>query len=254
MRLPVRSLRAFALSLTTVALLVTAGPLAVTAHEPASRTTSTTASTSSDAARVIRQAKRHIGARFRLGTEGPRTFDCSGLVYRAFKDAGLLHKVTGRRNTARGMLNYFRARGLASRTNGRVGDLVVWGNGKHIGIYVGNGKAISALTKGIKIHRLHTLGNKFTAFLHTRLSGSSSDSDSTSDRSSNKAGARETSTAAPLRTGGSTNYRRIGTIAGNTRLNILRRVTNGYGTLWYKVRLSSGKVGWVSSNLTRAAG
>jgi hypothetical protein len=244
------------LSLTIVALLVTAGPLAVAAHEPASNTASTTASTSSDAARVIRQAKRHIGKRFRLGTEGPTMFDCSGLVYRAFKDAGVLSKVTGRRNTARGLLNHFRARGLSSRSNGRVGDLVVWGNGKHIGIYVGNGKAISALTKGVKIHRLHTLGNKFTAFLHTRLSGSSSDSDagSTSRGSSSKAGARETSTAAPLRTGGSTDYRRIGTIAGDTRLNILRRVTNGYGTLWYKVRLSSGKVGWVSSNLTRAAG
>lgn len=45
------------------------------------------------------------------------------------------------RKTVAGYFNWFRARGLTSRSNPRPGDLIVWGDTKHIGIYVGDGKA-----------------------------------------------------------------------------------------------------------------
>src|SRR5687767_12120015 len=101
-----------------------------------------------DARRVVAFARRHLGARFRLGTEGPRYFDCSGLVYRVYAQAGLLGKIGGSRRLAAGYYWWFKQRGLASRGNPKVGDLVVWtehGRISHMGIYVGGGRVISAL-------------------------------------------------------------------------------------------------------------
>jgi peptidoglycan DL-endopeptidase CwlO len=117
-------------------------------------------------------ARAQVGDRFLLGAEGPRRFDCSGLVYFAFKQAGLLDRVGGQRRLARGYLQWFRERGLASRSNPRPGDLVVWGRGKHIGIYLGDGKAISAVVNpyGVKVHPVKGwLRMEFTTYLHVRL-------------------------------------------------------------------------------------
>jgi len=40
------------------------------------------------AAAVIEAASQYLGLPYRLGTEGPDRFDCSGLIFRAFADAG----------------------------------------------------------------------------------------------------------------------------------------------------------------------
>ena len=65
---------------------------------------------------------------------------------------------------------YFRARGKASRTNPRIGDIVVWGGGTHVGIYIGNGRAVSALTSGVRVHGVFAVTARFTAYLHTGMS------------------------------------------------------------------------------------
>jgi hypothetical protein len=38
-----------------------------------------------------------------------------------------------------------------------------------MGIYLGRGRAISALTSGVKTHGLYDLTSSFTTFLHVRL-------------------------------------------------------------------------------------
>jgi len=124
---------------------------------------------SSQAGKVIYAAKTHLGKPFRLGTEGMRRFDCSGLVWRVFYQNGLVTKIGGNRKLARGYYDWFRKRGLASRSNPRVGDLVVWGKAKHIGVYVGDGKAISALTGGVTRHGVNRINLKFTAYLHVKM-------------------------------------------------------------------------------------
>jgi len=121
------------------------------------------------AAEVIAAARSHLGAPYRWGTDGPRTFDCSGLVFRSFKEAREATSIGGTRKTAAGYMLAFQRRGQASRTNGRPGDLVVYGHGSHIGIYLGNGKVISALTSGVRVHGLRRLDVPFTEFLHTHL-------------------------------------------------------------------------------------
>ncbi|MBA2558120.1 MAG: C40 family peptidase [Chloroflexi bacterium] len=110
------------------------------------------------------------GDSWRYGATGPSAYDCSGLVFRAFKSTGLIQRIGGSRRTAAGYLKYFRDRGLATRAGGRKGDLVVYGGGSHLAIYLGNGRVISALTNGVSIHGLHAVRARFTAFLRVRLS------------------------------------------------------------------------------------
>lgn len=124
--------------------------------------------TMSAAAAIVRAAESHIGARYQKGAAGPTRFDCSGLVYRVFTDLGLGSRI-GYLRTAAGLYRYFARRGLASRTNPQLGDLVIWGGGVHVGIYVGHGRAISALDDGVRVAPVSAVLSGFTAYLHTRL-------------------------------------------------------------------------------------
>lgn len=118
---------------------------------------------------VISVAKEQLGDRWVWGATGPDKFDCSGFVYYSFRESALLDRISGKRRTVRGYWDWFAARGLASRTNGQPGDLVVWGKAKHMGIYLGDGWAISALTSGVAIHRLDKINLAFKTFLHVPL-------------------------------------------------------------------------------------
>jgi cell wall-associated NlpC family hydrolase len=145
-----------------LALVAIEAPQATQAH----------ASQRTEAQRIVALAKSHIGARFRIGTTGMRYFDCSGLVYRVYAQAGLLNRIGGNRKRAAGYYAWFHKRGLASRNNPQVGDLIVWtkhGRIHHIGMYIGRGLALSALTTGVKIHHIGTISVKFLTFLHVRL-------------------------------------------------------------------------------------
>jgi cell wall-associated NlpC family hydrolase len=139
---------------------------------PTTPTAATTASVTkpSVGARIARIALAQRGKRYVRGTMGPRTFDCSGLVRYAYTRAGVSRRLGGG-HSARGMLFWARTHHLASRSNPRVGDVVIYGGGSHAGIYIGNGLVISALNprQGIRVTRLHGLGQRFTAFIHTHL-------------------------------------------------------------------------------------
>ena len=114
---------------------------------------------------IVALAKTHLGARYRWGSTGPFAFDCSGLVWRVFRQARLGRDVTSQ--SAIWIYRDYLRRGLASRTNPQVGDLVVWGYGSHIGIYIGHGLAISALIEGVRVHRVNAVLTPFTTYLHT---------------------------------------------------------------------------------------
>jgi len=129
------------------------------------------ATTTTEAQQIIQIARRQLGDPWHYGATGPSAFDCSGLVRYAFRragDAAVIH--TGYLRSARSIYRWFRAHGRASRSNPKVGDLVVWGRGSHIGIYIGNGKAISTLTNGVHIHGVYAVTARFTAYLHTGMS------------------------------------------------------------------------------------
>ena len=108
------------------------------------------ASGGSQSDRVIDAARSHLGARYVWGSTGPHGFDCSGLVYRAFREARLAKHIGGF-NTAHGYYYSFRSKGRTSRSHGQPGDIVVYDRGGHVGIYLGHGKVVSALLSGVKV-------------------------------------------------------------------------------------------------------
>jgi cell wall-associated NlpC family hydrolase len=129
----------------------------------------TPAAAQTEAGRVIGIARNQLGDPWVWATRGPDRFDCIGLVHFSFKRAALLDRIGGRYRSIRGYKDWFASRGLASRYNGKVGDLIIWGRFQHIGIYLGNGKAISTLTSGVAIHSVYKISVPFRTFLHVRL-------------------------------------------------------------------------------------
>jgi cell wall-associated NlpC family hydrolase len=157
---PIRAAAVVALSVALVAPSFSA-PQTVAAASPAEA--------------VIAAAKQYLDHRYQLGAEGPREFDCSGLIYRAFSDAGELPRVGGMRLRAAGYMQYFVSRGRFTKDASQAerGDLVVYDRGSHIGIYLGGDQVISALVNpwGVTVHSLHGVHLSVTYFLHVNWGG-----------------------------------------------------------------------------------
>lgn len=122
---------------------------------------------------VIAAARAYIGTAYRLGAEGPDFIDCSGLVFRAFANAAELAQIGGSRLRAVGYLRWFAARDLLTTDpeEAERGDLVIYDNGSHIGIYLGDGRVISAVVTGVTVHALDGLSLEITGFLAVDWSG-----------------------------------------------------------------------------------
>jgi cell wall-associated NlpC family hydrolase len=125
-----------------------------------------------EAQRIISIAKAQVGARYSFAASGPNRFDCSGFVTYVYRQAGLLDRIGSSRRSVAGFYDWFKRRDRADRENRQPGDLIVWGRNKHIGIYIGDGMAVSALVNpyGVKIHPVTGyLGMKVKAYLHVKL-------------------------------------------------------------------------------------
>ena len=141
----------------------------------AAANTSAEPSRGSQAATVIKLAFKALGHPFRMGSEGPKWFDCSGLVWSVYKRAGVVGRIGGRRRTATGYFNWAKAHGLVTRHNPQIGDVVIWGmHGRihHSGIYIGNGRAISALNPkfGVRNWPMSWIHMRIWGFIHTKIS------------------------------------------------------------------------------------
>lgn len=157
--MPIPGARALVPVALAAALLVSFAP-----------STPTNAAVLSEASQVIQIAKAQVGDPWRYGATGPDAFDCSGLVIYSYKMAGDLALIgNGNYRSASALYKYFRDRGKTSRTNATPGDLVVWGSGSHIGIYLGGGMAVSTLSSGVRVHGVYAVTAPFTAFLRTGI-------------------------------------------------------------------------------------
>jgi cell wall-associated NlpC family hydrolase len=129
----------------------------------------------SQAAAILRMVRNAVGHPFRLGTEGPKYFDCSGLVWSVYKRAGAAGRIGGVRGTATHYFVWAQRHHRVSRSNPQIGDVIIWGkHGKihHSGIYIGNGRAISALNPklGVRVHRVNGIGMRVFGYIHTGIS------------------------------------------------------------------------------------
>ncbi len=80
------------------------------------------------------------GSPYVWGATGPDSFDCSGLVQWAYKQAGVsLPRSTYSQETVGSSV---------SQSNLAPGDLIFFNGGEHVGIYIGNGNVVHAPTEG----------------------------------------------------------------------------------------------------------
>ena len=225
------------------------------------------------------------GRPWAYGATGPGAFDCSGLVLYAFGRSDVLAEIgRGRYRSGSAMLRWARAHHL-TRTIGHRGDVVVWGNGAHVGIYLGKGRAISTLTSGVRVHGLRVLNTRFTTFIGTGLSAPARPvraAATTTSKPTTAATAAVATTAATATTATAptttlaalrakvTAHRAVTTTALNlraaphlaapasrvlghgTRLAVLRSAKDGAGRTWYRV-IVGARIGWVAGWLTRPA-
>ena len=97
---------------------------------------------------AVRFAYRQRGKPYRWGGTGPHAYDCSGLVQRAWRAAGVsIPRVT---------YGQFRINPHISRHRLRPGDLVFFHGLGHVGIYVGNSRFIHSPHSGshVRVDRL----------------------------------------------------------------------------------------------------
>lgn len=234
---------------------------------------------------VIGVAEGYVGTPFRLGAEGPNFFDCSGFVFRIFADAGQLPRIGDKRMRAAGYLRWFRERGLAS-LSGERGDLVVYGNGSHIGIYLGGDRVISAIIPRVANHGLNNLDVEFTTFLKVEWSVADPGSDGGSGSGGTGKGPGGTgpgdtppggetgryhtppprAAAQPehsralavgllnLRAAAGPDERIIGLVRRGQRFDITATGKSPSGALWYRISIPNGKVGWAYARWVRSIG
>ncbi|MGO4616025.1 C40 family peptidase [Nocardia sp. 2YAB30] len=88
-------------------------------------------------------AKSKVGAQYSWGAAGPRSFDCSGLVQWAFRQAGIELPRTSFEQSHVGAPVAFQ--------NLEPGDIVVTNGGGHVGIYAGDGKLLNAVQTGTPV-------------------------------------------------------------------------------------------------------
>ncbi|WP_338931398.1 C40 family peptidase [Streptomyces netropsis] len=94
-------------------------------------------------------ALAQTGDPYKLGGNGPRAWDCSGLIQQAYRRAGV--------KLPRIAADQYRATQRITRRDLRRGDLVFWStNGKasgvhHVAIYLGGGKYLEAPRPGKKV-------------------------------------------------------------------------------------------------------
>ncbi|MDN5857786.1 MAG: C40 family peptidase [Pseudonocardia sp.] len=96
---------------------------------------------------AIAWAKRQLGKPYRWGATGPGSFDCSGLMLRAFGAAGITLPRTSRQQ--------FTAGAAVPRGDARAGDLVFWAGNSgnpatihHVALYLGDNRILEAPQSG----------------------------------------------------------------------------------------------------------
>lgn len=102
---------------------------------------------------VINAAMAQVGGRYRLGSAGPNAFDCSGLTYYAYRQAGISLPRSSR-------AQYAGAGRAVKLSQIQPGDLVFYYSGpSHVAIYIGGGKVVHAANprSGINVAGLHSM-------------------------------------------------------------------------------------------------
>lgn len=164
------------MSKTRLLIFAMAVALCLTAFNSQSPTPVAAASATVEVSSVLSFATHQLDKPYKLGASGMRRYDCSGLVFRTFQQEGLRTLIGGDRR-ASGYYAWFKSHGGVT-VHPHKGDLVVWAHRghkvSHVGIFYGYNRygqpmAISALTSGVTIHRVHGIDVPLKAYLHVNF-------------------------------------------------------------------------------------
>lgn len=183
-RLSVLQLAALALAAAVIGALTLglAGP----ASAGSGQCTGTTAE------RALCIASKQQGDRYVWGSNGPTSFDCSGLVYYSYKQAG----VRWGDMTAAGQYQYGAEKGWqVSTAHLKPGDLLYFdwngdGHIDHTGIYAGKGNMVAASSTSGKVKT-----TKLTSYYTSRMLGKAVRPPAKSDAKKNTKKGDKTSTS-----------------------------------------------------------
>lgn len=106
---------------------------------------------SKQAATAIKFALGERGKPYVWGAEGPDSYDCSGLLLRAFEAAGITLPRVSR--------DQYRAGAMLPVRKAQPGDLLFWaydesdpGTIHHVAMYIGDGQIVEAQQSGVPVH------------------------------------------------------------------------------------------------------
>lgn len=105
-------------------------------------------------AKVLAEARKHVGKSYRYGASGPGSFDCSGFtmyVYRNSAGIKLPHKANSQQKYGKAV----------AKSSAQPGDLIVIRSGSygyHVGVYAGGGYFYDSPKPGAKVgkHKIWT--------------------------------------------------------------------------------------------------
>lgn len=97
--------------------------------------------------KAVRYAATKIGSPYSYGAAGPSAFDCSGLVYWSYQQAG--------KTIPRDSYGQLGGGQAVNYSDAKPGDVLIFNGGGHAGIYEGNGIFIHSSTYGVPVQRAH---------------------------------------------------------------------------------------------------
>lgn len=107
-------------------------------------------------AKLVAEAKKHLGKKYVWGATGPNTFDCSGLTQYCHKKLGISIPRTSLAQSNSGK--------SVSKSNLQMGDLIFWKTTSakvgHVGMYIGNGQFIHA-PNSKSVVKIDSLSNSY---------------------------------------------------------------------------------------------
>ena len=119
-------------------------------------TTGGSSSASGTGAKLVEEAKKHLGKKYVWGATGPNTFDCSGLTQYCHKKLGI--------SIPRTSLAQSKSGKLVSKSDLQVGDLIFWKTTSapvgHVGMYIGNGQFIHS-PNSRSVVKIDSLSNSY---------------------------------------------------------------------------------------------
>ncbi|MBT2528414.1 C40 family peptidase [Streptomyces sp. ISL-99] len=113
--------------------------LSASASVGSSDSSSSSSTATGSAAAIVAFARAQVGDAYVMGSTGPNSWDCSGLVQAAYRQAGIdLPRVSGAQSSL----------GTSVSVDSlQPGDILYWGsrsNSYHVAVYVGDGKYVGA--------------------------------------------------------------------------------------------------------------